>query len=254
MKTEKPRPLVACIMLVDGRHEMVTRAIRSVISQDYQPRMLIILDSGEEPIPTPTLVGAGLECFAFRYRHMPSVHGSNVGTLRNYANAMAGDYARSIGQRLEYFAHFDSDDWSAPGRLTEQVSYIETVGKDAVGYREMLFWDTSVAGTLFGEGVGGRAWMYRYPDDPRRFVGGSMLYRVSAWLACHFHPSENHEDSIWFNQNSHRCYGMWLPDPPKMICSIHGGNISEAYSKPRELPYWARTPDLDVYCRERMAL
>ncbi len=227
-------PRVACIMLVNERPEMALRAITSYRSQTYANRELIVVDTGVEPV----YMVLGPEEFC---AYTPSLReGNSVGYLRNFANRL------SLGASL--FAHFDSDDWSHPRRLEEQVELLLASGKEAVGYRDMLFWDTTTtdpfpgkihpkceggpAGLAFVDGVavacpkcGGSQiceGVFCHPDDrtnrgetwlydsghPMRFVGSSMLYTRQAWERSPFHPDEPNEDQIWWMQNQSKCTAM----------------------------------------------
>jgi glycosyltransferase involved in cell wall biosynthesis len=51
---------------------------------------------------------------------------------------------RNIGVEAatgEVVAHFDDDDWSAPGRLEEQVRRLVSSGASVSGFRSMKFTD-----------------------------------------------------------------------------------------------------------------
>src|SRR5258708_3294771 len=101
-------PAVAAVMLCHGRDEMAQRAIRSFTLQDCENKkhLLIWNNDGTKPI----------------------------GTLRNEANAQVD---------ADIICHFDSDDWSHPNRIAEQIAQLQSSGAECVGYNEMLFWDTA---------------------------------------------------------------------------------------------------------------
>src|SRR6185369_11808099 len=120
------QPLVVGVMLTADRHDMTRRAIASFEAQTYERKCLLVLDSGREPLNLPTNIRQ-------IYKHMPGVK-LTVGELRNVANAMAGG--------ADIIAHFDSDDWSHPRRLEEQVALLQASGADVVGYNEILFWES----------------------------------------------------------------------------------------------------------------
>lgn len=250
MSHRKPLPMVACIMLVNGRHEMVARAIASYRSQRYQSKFLLMVDS------TPggsTYTGqlAANEILEDDFKPPES----SIGALRNMANRHACD------MKADVLAHFDSDDWSHPRRLEEQVELMRTTGKDAVGYNDMLFWDTTWidCGPNVAPAYQKReAWLYE-SHHPTKFLGSSMMYKRSAWENSPFHPDEPNEDTLWWGKNQNRCTAvssMAIESlQPRMICAIHGANTSEAYAPAKRVPaHWRRMPNWDQYCSARMTL
>lgn len=100
-------PVVACVMLVNGREDMVRRAVASFHSQTYRNKRLV---------------------------SWPGASGKTIGEYRNEA-AAACPWASII-------AHWDSDDWSVPARIESQVKLLRH-GYDAVAYHSMLFWDAT---------------------------------------------------------------------------------------------------------------
>ena len=74
--------------------------------------------------------------------------------------------------RGEFVAHWDDDDWMAPGRLTYQVGSLLRSGAELCGVEQMLYWDP----------LNGQGWRYVYPaGEPRWVAGGSFLYRHATW-------------------------------------------------------------------------
>ena len=85
----------------------------------------------------------------------------------------------------EIIVHFDSDDWSAPSRIRDQVERLLASGKAVSGYHSMLFWD----GT---EG-------FKFKGSADYSLGTALCYRKSFWQK---HPfvSEDHkrwEDNVF---------------------------------------------------------
>jgi hypothetical protein len=123
--------------------------------------------------------------------------GRTIGYIRNIANACATG---------ELIAHADDDDIFHPRRIEEQVALLLASGKQCVGFRELLFWDTRDAcppdcEEEFGhvEHSAGEAWLYRNPGLGL-CAGGTLLYRRELWEQCPFgdHP---HEDRRWWSDN-----------------------------------------------------
>lgn len=254
-------PTVCCVMLVNGRREMTRRAIASFRAQTYEAKLLVIVDSGED-FPCPWLVGDGVfvHCVGPGYYR-------TIGSLRNFANTAAGAHG------CDLISHFDSDDWSHPRRLEEQVALLQASGKQCVGYRELLFWDTRTGGDL-GMALN-EAWIYRN-HDPRWCAGASMLYTREAWEACPFDDAP-HKDQRWWLKNAEKCLGVSaqlqqvteydvygsgsskpcdvVPCEPRMICQMHAGGTEQI---PREVmllgDVWARASEFDVFCKGVMQL
>lgn len=251
---------VVCIMLANGRPEMVRRAVASFHAQEYKAKRLLIWNTGGDDLEEH--LGDGV---TVRY----SGHDA-IGTLRNAANTAAASIFSA-----DVFAHWDSDDWSHPRRLTEQMELLENARAEIVGYRECLFFDTSkapsiaaigpvlaamkpavdrVAGRIFGE-----AWIYR-TGNPAAPIGASMMYPRATWERTPFPPNHAGEDTIWLLKGRFKVHAVpstWdfrgLPNfEPRMICSIHGANTSSKIEAGRV--EWKREPLFDLYCRTRMEL
>jgi glycosyltransferase involved in cell wall biosynthesis len=212
-------PTVAAVMLVNGRESMVKRALASYHAQTYPNKRLVELVNTGKPI----------------------------GTLRNEANAHA--------KPGEIIAHFDSDDWSHPNRIAEQVALLQSSGAECVGYNEMLFWCLSFDQTICKD----QAWIYR-AAVPNYAVGTSMAYWRETWERNPFPDrSEGCDDLDWFNRGvkivsvpGNGPLNWENSDIPRMIASIHGGNTcAKIDAKQRE---WQRVPQWDAYCREAMKL
>ena len=257
------KPTVCCVMLVNGRESMVRLAITSFMAQTYGPKRLIILDTGTPP--------TDLDRYAIIWEESawhPAWAGKTIGWLRNMANRIA--WGTGI---CDLIAHFDSDDFSHPRRLEEQVALLEASGKMCVGYRELLFWDTRPVG--WPKGCGERAyadeelvsrpqaWIYRN-HQANWAAGASLLYRRELWEQQPFDAAP-HEDQRWMMTPavSRECLsvsaistraGRDCPGESYMVCGIHGSN-SEAYDRAvmlRNPDVWRRAPEFDSYCERAM--
>jgi glycosyltransferase involved in cell wall biosynthesis len=224
-------PLVCAVLLVNGRPEMTRRAIESFRAQTYANKSLLILDTGD-----PKLGG---EYRPNEVYSMMNGTGLTFGALRNWANRLA--------QSADIIAHFDSDDVSHPRRIEEQVAFLQSSGAEAVGYRELLFWDTRQQH--------GAAWLYAHPH-PAYIVDASRCYWRRIWEAHPYREDCKHPDQDWWLHHWSKCASESLMiGRPRMICGIHGDNTSEAYSaKHMVAPEWNRAPEFDAYCAERMKL
>lgn len=250
------QPTVAAVMLINGREAMVRKAVECVRNQEYRNLEIVMLDTGD----------ADSRDVMRMYR--PDLRGLSIGALRNEANSRT--YADII-------AHFDSDDWSHPNRIAEQVALLQASGTDAVGYNECLFWrDGPPTGELTYEGsvISGvssgslrapeGAWLYT--NTSRAYaIGASLCYWRKAWEQHPFHDAPKNsqasgEDTLWLREvtctavsafRDLKPTGPTLDLSPRMVCRIHGGNTMKYELGPNN---WRRVPVWDGYCRERMAL
>ena len=236
-------PTVCAVMLANGRPEMVRRAVACFRAQTYENKSLLIYDSSDEG-PAEWINEGGIYT-----EHFP-VHAS-VGKLRNAANA----YAERL--HADVIVHWDSDDWSHPRRIEEQVALLQNplFGRryyvPAVGYREMLFWD-SRPGQFCG------AWLYDNPN-PAYCLGTSLCYWRQTWEAWPFAdmtPS-GAEDARWTTGLgavgvSSLSRGANWDITPRMIAAIHGGNTASRIDPAK--PEWLRVSGWDEYCRRTMEL
>ncbi len=203
---------------------------------------------------------------------------TTIGKLRNEANGKAHG---------SILAHLDEDDWSHPNRLAEQVALLQSGDWDAVGYSDMLFWDTRNAPAAPGvcrdidgnwwhpQGScehcdGGEAWLYHHPL-PNYALGTSLMYWRRTWEAKPFAdlPQAGNdvcEDFVFqsgLRVKSVSSFGhpnsRWEDgsgELPRMIASIHSSNSRKAsYDDAlRRAEMFTRVPDWDGWCAERMKL
>jgi glycosyltransferase involved in cell wall biosynthesis len=230
-------PTVAAVMLVNGRDAMTRRAVECVRAQTYGNLSIVVLDTGGAPR-------------------------ESIGELRNRANALTS---------ADIIVHFDSDDYSHPGRVAEQVALLEASGADAVGYNEALFWrehrHCNCAPDALYQNCMARApaaWLYAN-GDPRFCLGASLAYWRRAWARKPFAATSQGEDFRFclglrtVGVSSVRVIRDFEQPPveckePRFIARIHAGNTSNAYRGIENASEWRRVAEWDAYCRERMAL
>jgi glycosyltransferase involved in cell wall biosynthesis len=195
---------VTCLCLTRNRRQWLPKAIRYYQSQTYQNRELLILADGED---VSDLVGrndgTSLPGREIRYVHIEN--GRTIGEKRNYGIRLA---------RGGIIAHWDDDDYSAPGRLTDQLDRLSQTGKPVTGYSSMLFTD-------------GRDWWRckRLGGNPIG-LGTSLCYRKNWWAAHPFPAKQVGEDEDFMNAaNGAR---QFAPEDAgvMMVASIHPGNTS----------------------------
>ncbi len=153
-----------------------------------------------------------------------------IGSIRN--RMISKGTPDFTGGACDIVAHFDSDDWSSPTRLAEQVAFMQSSGSPVVGYRDMPFYDVTLDKVTFYDS-----------HRPTGYVlGTSLMYRREVWEQTPF-PDSNDEDGQWqrtlgvemiksqssirklnFIGSSHEL-GLG-PDGPRMVATIHPGNTS----------------------------
>ena len=185
-------PIVCAVMLTRDRPEMAARAVRCFRAQTYANKRLLILDNGDEPYPHKGTVDA-------TYYHMRQC-GDSVGQLRNWANQEVRPCTRA-----DVIIHWDDDDWSHPNRMAEQVALLQSSGAQAVGYNEMIFWDSTkpegggIMGAMDRGYVtehGGMAWVYSHAM-PNYCLGTSLCYWRRTWEEKPFPLLNAGEDTYW---------------------------------------------------------
>ena len=226
-------PSVCCVMLTANREALTRRAIENWKRQTYENKFLIVFDTGREFADLDAAIAGDKRIVLARSSECKDL---NVGDLRNVANE---------GIQSDLIAHFDSDDWSAPGRLASQVGAIELIERDVVGYRSLVYFSTlrSTAG----------AWLYSHPS-PTFVLGGSMLYSRNTWRAKPFPSVENGEDTRWI-RGLRTCSAEGVADGwPRMIARIHGANTSDGIipglntGDQDNAGRFRRVPELDEKC------
>ena len=258
-------PTVCAVMLTKDRGEMARQAVASFRAQTYDPasRMLLIFDTGDLTWYDPRSDAENEHQIGFTNRNLDWT----IGQLRNEANSLAS--------RFDVIVHWDSDDWSHPTRIAEQVELLQSSGAAAVGYNKMLFWRERVESKV-GEIDPGEAWLYT-----GSILGTSLCYWRKTWERVPFRSQranpthdkgvgEDHDfllDLHAAGMKSVGVSGFGHDEPtvklscqgtdfgPRMIARIHGSNTSNAYNPAdmaRETQHWKRVPEWDQFCRRTM--
>ena len=207
-------PRVSCIMPTRDRRAFVAQAVRYFLRQDYPDTELIVVDDGYDKVADLMPDDPRI-----RYLRLPAVQ--SVGAKRNVACQHATG---------EIIAHWDDDDWSAPGRLRSQVFALLGSGADVCGLSEVLHYRP----------LRGDAWLYRAGDTRPAVAGCSIVYRRSVWAASAFPDVMIGEDSAFVGRlPPHRI--LALADRSLMVAVVHGRNVT---SPQLGSPQWAPA-DLD---------
>lgn len=118
-------PLVSCLLCTRDARDLVQKfALPSYLSQDYERMELIVIDSGPDWIEDLTANIPNV-----KYVNYP---GANLAQKRNVGVLHAtGDI----------IVHMDSDDYSGPHRVTDQVAKLFAGRGEVCGYKEAFWWD-----------------------------------------------------------------------------------------------------------------
>ena len=183
-----------------NRRRFVPQAIRYFLRQDYEPKELIIVDDGSDPV-------GDLAPADGRVRYVRLSQKTSIGAKRNHACEQA---------RGEFILHWDDDDWHAPHRLSLQVEELLRRDADVCGISRIYFFDLTRH----------TAWQYAYPPTERFWLyGNSLCYRREFWRNHRFADVDIGEDTrfVWSSDSS-RMFA--LPDSSHHVSIIHGENVS----------------------------
>lgn len=193
-------PLVSCIMPTYNRRLFVPQAIRYFLRQRYEPKELIIVDDGDEPVDD--LVPADS-----RIRLIHLAERTRLGAKRNLACEAASG---------TYILHWDDDDWMADWRIIYQVKQLRLAKADICGLRRVLFFDPAAL----------KSWEYIFPGTVKPWVyGASLCYTVAYWRDNPFAHVDVGEDTrfIW---NDPEARIIMLDDNRWLAALVHAGNTS----------------------------
>jgi len=133
-----------------NRHGFAADSLACFLAQDWATKELIILDDDDAPSFPNGIVAKDVH-----YHRQPR---ATIGAKRNTCCRLA---------KGEVIVHWDDDDYSAPGRITDQVNRMVHFAAPFTGYNSMLFRD--------GEEV------YRYKGSERYAIGTSFCFRRWLW-------------------------------------------------------------------------
>lgn len=159
--------LVSCIMPTCNRQGLIPVALKCFLSQDWLDKELVVIDDGA--VKVGGLVKQLVPDAVYIYLAEKQV----IGVKRNLAcEAAEGDV----------ICHFDDDDWSAAGRVRDQVMRLLESGKEMTGYHSITYWNGMKA--------------YRYVSPvPQYALGTTMCYQKSFWHPHRFPAKDYAEDN-----------------------------------------------------------
>jgi len=189
--------LVSAIMPTRSRPALSRTALECWKAQTWAEKELVILDDADDPSFRVPPVEAGV-----RYYKGPRL---SVGAKREWlcANALG-----------EVIIHFDSDDWSHPDRIAQQVELLSD--KPMSGYHCLFFWDMR-------NSVG-----YRWKAGAGFACGTSMCYTREFWKRQRFKDVKFAEDNLMVYA-AQKAGGVSTLDGRQMcVARAHDGSTSSA--------------------------
>lgn len=211
--------LVSCVMPTRDRPNYVEKAIRCFLNQTYAERELVILDDGvipcEELIPD---TGPPI-------RYVLGKRELTIGAKRNAVNALAHG---------KVLVNWDDDDWSSPGRLADQISFLFSSGCSVVGYHDIFYHQLQPEGFFYYRHSGG---VYA--------SGTSQCYFQRYWERNPYEEIAANEDTL-FSQRAANAHALASCNSSgHIVARVHGCNTS----KPK-----LGSVDFKHIARERMPL
>lgn len=193
--------LVTAIMPTRGRNRNVWAAIAldSFLRQTYPNKHLLILDDADDPTFAEPMMFENVA-------YLQSIDRLPIHTKRNMLASVAAG---------EIICHFDSDDYSDPDRMAQQVKLLEESGKQVTGYHSMLFHDVP------------RNLAFKFIYGPEYAVGTSLCYRKEFWKAHPFRQGErpNVGEDNEFGKDARQRREIFTVDGGQMmVARIHAGN------------------------------
>ena len=200
-------PLVSAIMPTHNRRDYVPQAIASFLSQTYPNKELIVVDDGQDRVSDLLAAAAdkGLVYVGIPERR-------TIAAKRNLACSHA------LG---EIIMHWDDDDWSAPGRMADQVERLLESRAPMTGYHTMVFLDQE------------REEAWRYASTlPAYGIGTSLCYLASYWQAVPFPSEIKVGEDEWIVRKVPKLVSVDAGD--LMFARIHTGNTSDKRGSVRD--------------------
>ena len=184
-------PTASVICPTANRPEMLLKAIKCFLDQDFYASEMLILDDGAEPSAVPS---------NSRIKYIRTEGGKHpVGTKRNRCCEAA---------RGSIICHFDDDDWSAPTRLKEQIKRLDNVS--VTGYNSIAFFNTDKKWAAIWKGC------YQ--------AGAGYSYRKDFWAGHRFENWTGGEDCAFYESAVKAGQFDSVEGHTRLVCTRHETN------------------------------
>jgi glycosyltransferase involved in cell wall biosynthesis len=211
---------VTAICPTYNRKRFIPSAIDCFLSQTLLDSELLIVDDGTESV-----VDLIPENPRIRYVRLEGPR-RTTGEKRNACCELA---------QGNIIVHWDDDDWSAPGRLENQVSQLWLSEKQVMVYYNILYWheNTSMLYRYYPKFGPRHAYTWEYAN------GASLCYHKSWWKQHRFGDIMVGEDSD-FIKTAEVAGQMATSDACKfMVIRAHGNNTCSTAQ-------WAGSPEIPL--------
>lgn len=200
---------VTCLCITRNRREWLPKAIECFQRQTFPDAELLIVADGDS---VHSLVPSDDSRVRLVYSDP-----MRIGDKRNFGCERA---------RGQIICHWDDDDFSAPGRLADQVARLQETDKAVTGYRTMAFTD-------------GTGW-WEYAGHPAFAFGTSLCYRRDWWQDHRFASVQIGEDNLFVGHAAAAKELVLSNAREMMYATIHAGNTSARGSL--RGPMWRELP------------
>jgi Glycosyltransferases involved in cell wall biogenesis len=188
--------MVSAILPTRARRDLAALAVESFLSQTYPDKELVVLDDKADP-SFPQGIAHPLIRYQLHEKRL------SIGQKRNALCHLA---------KGELICHFDSDDWSHPGRIAHQLKLLLDSGKALCAYHSILFY-----------GYGDR--VTRYPGKPGVNLGSSYLYKKQWWATHPFSEKDRPaEDWAFIKAALEEKELVSVDGTDYLVARIHEGN------------------------------
>lgn len=203
--------LVCAVLPTKGRQRLAKLALESYLSQTYQNKRLFILDDASDPSFPDWKYIATVD-----YRmHSEQL---NIPQKRNVLTGLA--------PKDSVIMNWDSDDWSAPDRMSSQMHLMEESRASMVGFYSMLFYEEQTQKAYKYEYMGGQATGF--------IIGTSMCFRRD-WGLEHPFPNKQKRNGmtgvasdvdLWREAHDAKEHLITVDCGKLMVARVHSGNSS----------------------------
>jgi glycosyltransferase involved in cell wall biosynthesis len=192
---------VSLILPTRGRRDWAKLALDCFVSQTWENKELVILDDMADP--------SFEDGFQFPEGTVYAMHGKEFHAIGKKRNACCN---LATG---EFIGHLDSDDWSSPTRIEEQLDLLVQSERAVCGFDSILFYQAST------QRVG------KY--NPRRnyALGSSLLYRKSWWEKHKFPEKNIGEDNAFVSLASKKSALITMDGSRLLVARVHDNNTSK---------------------------
>lgn len=159
-------PLVSVLLCTHNSRELLPIAIDSYLSQNYPNRELVVVDDGDDLIEDMVKDIPNVQYHLFPARVLSQKRNAGIRFARG-----------------GIITHFDSDDWSGPERITNQVDFMFRGNFKVVGYNKAYWYDIRKKITTYAScGVWGaaltynKAWALKHPWNETQCMCEDVLF------------------------------------------------------------------------------